>query len=63
MLSEAFWTPNIASSQLDEYPELGSRSKSLLNQEPTRFAERFLGSTNNPNYVREANVRPTKNGL
>ena len=27
------------------------------------FAELFLGSTNNPNYVREANVRPVKNGL
>ena len=28
MLSEAIWTPNIASSQFNEYPELGSRSKS-----------------------------------
>ena len=27
MLSEVFWTPNIASAQFDEYPELGSRSK------------------------------------
>ena len=27
MLSEAFWTPNIASSQFDEKPEIGSRSK------------------------------------
>ena len=27
MLSEAFWTPNIASSQFDEYFQLGSRRK------------------------------------
>ena len=26
------------------------------------FAELFSVSTNNPNYVREANVRPIKNG-
>ena len=31
MLSEAFWTPNIASSQFDEQPELGWRSKSSSN--------------------------------
>ena len=31
MLSEAFWTPNIASSQFDEYSELYLRSKSLPN--------------------------------
>ena len=31
MLSEAFWTPNIASSQFDEKPELGSRSKGSPN--------------------------------
>ena len=31
MLSEAFWTPNIALSQFDEYPELGSQSKSSSN--------------------------------
>ena len=41
MLSEAFWTPNIASSQFDECPELYSRSKSKSspNLEPTIFAE------------------------
>ena len=27
------------------------------------FAGHFLGSTKIPNYVREANVRPIKNGL
>ena len=26
MLSEAFWTPTIASSQFDEYSQLGSRT-------------------------------------
>ena len=26
MVSEAFWTPNIDSSQFDEYPELGSKA-------------------------------------
>ena len=31
MLSEAFWTPNISSSQFDEYSQLGSRSKSSPN--------------------------------
>ena len=31
MLSEAFWTPNIASSQFDEYSQLGSRSKGSSN--------------------------------
>ena len=31
MLSEAFWTPNTASSQFDEYSQLGSRSKSSPN--------------------------------
>ena len=31
MLIEAFWTPNIASSQFDEYFQLGSRSKSSPN--------------------------------
>ena len=31
MLSEAFWTPNIVSSQFDEYSQLGSRGKSLPN--------------------------------
>ena len=30
-LSEDFWTPNIASSQFDEYPKLYSRSKSVPN--------------------------------
>ena len=30
-LSEAFWTPNISSSQLDEYPQLYSQSKSSPN--------------------------------
>ena len=29
MLSEAFWTPNIGMSWFDEYPKLGSWSKSL----------------------------------
>ena len=28
LLNEAFWTPNIASSQFEEYSQLGSRSKS-----------------------------------
>ena len=60
MLSEAFWTPNTVSSQFDGYPELGSRSKSSPNKEPAMFAELFLGSTNNTNYIREANVRPVK---
>ena len=56
MLSEAFWTPNIASSQFDEYPELGSSKR-------TNYVG--LGSTITPNYVREANVRQIriKNGL
>ena len=31
MLSEAFWTPNIASSKFDEYFQLCSRSKSSPN--------------------------------
>ena len=31
MLGEAFWTPDIASSQFDEYLELGSRSKGSSN--------------------------------
>ena len=31
MSSEAFWTPNTASSQFVELPELGSRSKSSPN--------------------------------
>ena len=31
MLSEAFWTLNIASSQFNEHPVLGSRSKSSSN--------------------------------
>ena len=31
MLREAFWTPNIASSNCDEYFQLGSRSKSSPN--------------------------------
>ena len=39
MLSEAFWTPNIASLQFDEYSQLGSRSKSSSNEEATIFAE------------------------
>ena len=42
MLSEAFLTPNIASSQFNEYPELGSRSKSSPKYEPTMFAELFF---------------------
>ena len=29
MFSEAFWTPNIASSQFDEYSQLGSRTNVL----------------------------------
>ena len=31
MLSEAFWTPNIASSQFDKYSQLGSQSKNSPN--------------------------------
>ena len=41
ILSEAFWTPNIASLQLDENPKLDSWSKSLPNQEPNMFAKLF----------------------
>ena len=57
MLSEDFWTPNIASSQFDEYSELYSRSKSSPSYEPTIFAEhsQLCSRTN----VR----RPVKNGL
>ena len=39
MLNEAFWIPNIASSQFDEYFQLGLQSKSSPNKEPTRFDE------------------------
>ena len=42
MLSEAFWTPNIASSQFDEYFELGSRRK-------VRPVKNQLGSPNTSN--------------
>ena len=42
MLSEAFWTPNIASSQFDEYSQLGSRTKA-------RPIKNQLGSPNTPN--------------
>ena len=56
MLSEAFWTPNIASALFDEYSELYSRSKSWPNYEATRFAEYSqLGS--------RTNIRPNKNEL
>ena len=56
MLSEAFWTPNIASSQFDEYSELYSRSKSLPNKEPTIFAEYSQPFS-------RTKVRPIKDGL
>ena len=42
MLSEAFWTPNIVSSQFDEYFQLGSRRK-------VRPIKNQLGSSNTPN--------------
>ena len=56
MLSEAFWSPNTASSQFDEYSELYSRSKSSPNQEPTIFAEYSQ-------LCSRTYVRPIKNGL
>ena len=57
ILSVTFWTPNITSSQFDEYPELYSRNKSSPNQEPTIFAEYSQ-------LCSRTNVRPIiKNGL
>ena len=56
MFSEAFWTPNIASLQFDEYSDYVGEAK-------VRPIKDQLGSTNSPNYVREANVCPIKNGL
>ena len=48
MLSEDFWTPNIASLQFDEYSQLGSRRK-------VRPIKNQLDSP--------SNIRPIKNGL
>ena len=56
MLSEAFWTLNIALLQFDRYPKLGLQSKSF----PVKDQ---LCLMNIPNYVREANVYLIKNGL
>ena len=52
----AFWTPNIASSQFDEYEDRQTDRQLRINYVG-------LGSTNNPTYVHEANVRPIKHGL
>ena len=54
MLSEAFCTPNIASSQFDEYPELGSHSKSF-----TQLRTNYVRFDEYP----ETTVCPVKNGL
>ena len=43
MLSEAFWTPNTASSQFDEYSQLGSRSKSSPNRRSSEIQGTALG--------------------
>ena len=56
MLSEAFWTPNIASSQFDEYSQLGSRRK-------VRPIKNQLGSPTTPNYVREQTFAQLRTGL
>ena len=56
MLNEAFWTPDIALLQFDEYPKLGLQSKSS----PVKDQ---LCLMNIPNYVHEANVCLIKNGL
>ena len=53
MLSGAFWTPNKAVRRILP-TRLAKQVRPIKNQ---------LGSTNTPNYVREANVRPIKNGL
>ena len=46
MLSEAFWTPNIALSQFDEYFQLGLQRK-------VRPVKNQLGLPNTSNWVRE----------
>ena len=60
MLSEAVWTPNIASSQFDEYPRTRFAKQMIVQ---LRISFVGLVSTKCPNYIREANVRPIKNGL
>ena len=46
MLGEAFWTPNIASSQFDEIPN-------YIPEANVRPIKNQLYSPNTPNYVRE----------
>ena len=56
MLSEAFWMPNIASSQLDENSQLGSQRK-------VRPVKNQLGSPNSSNWVREQTFAQLRTGL
>ena len=56
MLSEAFWTPNIASSQFDEYFQLGLHRK-------VRPIKNQLGSPNTSNSVREQTFAQLRTGL
>ena len=56
MLSEAFWTPNIASSQFDEYSQLGSRRN-------VRPVKNQLGSPSTSNLVREQTFAQLRTGL
>ena len=63
VMSEAFRTPNIASSQFEEDPKLEKFSQLRTDYDRGFFFVFFIGSTNNPSYVREADVCPVKNGL
>ena len=57
MLSEAFqWTPNISSSQFEEYAQLYSRC-------PVRPVKNQLYSPNTPKYVREQMFTQLRTGL
>ena len=55
-VEKAFWTPNVASSQFNEYSQLGSRRK-------VRPVKNQLGSNEYFQLGSRTNIRPVKNGL